>query len=94
MAKRHIYVSRIRDLLALKSQMAGREILLAELEDAIGVTRQTLHAWMSQSGVKTPPAADKQAKLEAYFGVTWKQMWNLVEVEVDEETPELAGAGV
>ena len=89
MAKLHIYVSRISELLKLKGEMSGQEITQADLARVIGVTRQTLHAWMSPNGVKTPPTADKQAKLESYFGVTWKQMWSLIEVENDEDPQEV-----
>jgi plasmid maintenance system antidote protein VapI len=84
-------------MLDLKSQMAGEEITVNDLADRIGVSRATVHAWMSPNGVKTPPTAEKQSRLDRFFGVNWKQMWELMEVENDienaEDTQEMAAVG-
>jgi len=66
--KEPVYISRIRELLELKSVMAGRDIEVQEIADHVGVTRQTVSAWMSTRGVLTPPRAKYQRRLEDFFG--------------------------
>ena len=82
--KNYVYISRIKELLDLKSDMAQEEITVTDLASFVGVTRQTIHAWMSPAGVKTPPTADKQQRLDDFFDVHWSKMWQLKEVDDDQ----------
>jgi len=91
--RRAVYISRIRELLELKRQMEQREISVKELADFVGVSRQTMHLWMSPHGIKTLPASHKQARLEEFFGVSWKQIWQLKEEGEAEGQPVATAAG-
>jgi len=89
---RAVYISRIGKLLDLKSQMTGAEITVSDVADFVGVTRQTMHAWMSERGVKTLPTAERQQRLEKFFGVSWDRMWSLQYIGNDEsgEDPQFS----
>ena len=88
-----VYVSRIEELLRLKSEMAGERVRVSDLAEYVGVSRQTVQAWLSPRGVKTLPIASHHFKLEQFFGVTFDKIWTLKSVEVpNDESGELEAA--
>ncbi len=66
--------------------MKGEAVTVSDVADYVGVSRQTIHAWMSERGIKTLPTADRQRLLEKFFGVTWDKIWTLQ--RMDSENPQ------
>jgi transcriptional regulator with XRE-family HTH domain len=86
-----VWISRIGELLAVKSRQERRDVTIEELADFVGVSRQTIHAWKSHSGVKTIPA-NHTAKLCEFFDVSEWELWELIEEE-SEQSPEQSNEG-
>ena len=78
-----VYVSRIEELLRLKSEMVGERVRVSDLADYVGVSRQTVQTWLSPRGVKNLPTASHQFKLEQFFAVTFDKIWTLKSVETE-----------
>ena len=76
-----VYHSKLKQLLADKNEYMRKsdprfvDYRVEYLANYIGVSRQALQAWMSDSGVKRLPVAEHQCRLEAFFGVPWQAMW-------------------
>jgi len=87
-----VYVSRIEELLKLKSDMTKETISVNDLADYVGVSRQTIYLWMSEKGVNSLPTAERQRKLEKFFSVTWDKIWTLK--RADDEYPQLVVVSV
>jgi len=72
-----VYRSTLKELLELKTQMNGETVSIPDLAKAVGVSRQTIHCWMAPRGVKMLPTAERQVRLEQFFGVSFKRIWTL-----------------
>jgi len=86
-----VWVSRIAELLRLKSELTGRHITPEELGRYVGVSRQTIYNWMADDGVPTI-AADKSARVAEYFDVPVWRVWRLAEKPIAAPEPATVDA--
>ena len=74
--------SRINELLDAKGRMLGldRAVTAEEAAKELGVSRQTVYAWMEDEGIQML-SAEKAARVARYFGVPVYSVWRLEENE-------------
>lgn len=83
-----VWKSRLQLLLEIKGNMLGkgRALRPEELAEAVGVSRQTVYAWMSDNGLQRL-TADHAIRLQRYFGVPVDKIWQLEDQEEDQGVP-------
>ncbi|MBI5928383.1 MAG: helix-turn-helix transcriptional regulator [Chloroflexi bacterium] len=75
----------VRQLLLNKSAAEGRQIEQKEVAEATGLPQMTISRWMNSDGFLRIEA-ETASKLAEYFGVSWKDVVNIV--EDDSASPE------